>query len=133
MFANDLQISIVAEILLASVHKPNLWTADGPTDACMALLRRNPWSHGEKLLFEVAWALWNGRKTPHFRDLVHVLDAPSLARIGRLMVAMAGDSAAIWEWVNRELARASHLEKSSDLLAAYQSSRDRQRAEATRG
>jgi hypothetical protein len=67
--------------------------------ACKALLRRNPHSHGERLLCDVAWALWNGRRQPDLHGLVHVLDAGNLAAVGKLLTAIARGPAAIDIWL----------------------------------
>ena len=101
MFRNDQQLAAVCQALCRRARLGLMWTAVPPavTPACKALLRRNPHSHGERLLYDVAWALWNGRGKPDLYELVHVLDSSNLAAVGKLLTAIARGPAAIDSWL----------------------------------
>ena len=107
MFRNDAQLARVCELLCARVGKPGMWQVLSPTsgeatDTACDFKAGNPWSHGERLMFDVAWAVWNQSVSPDFGELINVLDSERLALLGRLLIAIAGGSAAIDRWLAEE-------------------------------
>lgn len=103
MFRTDSQLAHVCETLCRKVGLGGCWTKDGPTDKACKWLKRAPgWSHGELLMFQFAWCLWNGSKKPDLYAMIGTLDGSNMRAIGTLFVAM-GDmrgSIAIDEWLS---------------------------------
>jgi hypothetical protein len=59
-----------------------LWTADGPTPlACNYIDKDSPLSHGEHILLQVAFDIWNGKGKATVDDLLSVLDDSNLAAV----------------------------------------------------
>lgn len=99
---NHAQLVAVVQAVCARVAPGvKLWTLDGPTDVARKWHRRNPLSSGERVLFNVAWAVWNSDNVKAtVADLVTRLDGRSLAFVASLLAALAdGNPLAIDRWL----------------------------------
>jgi hypothetical protein len=106
MCRSDAQLAQVCETLCRSVGLNGMWTWNGSTgkatDVNLRCFRRTPgWSHGEILLWQTAWAFWNGNKKPSLYDMTAALDSRHLALIGTLLVAIAEGPTGIDGWLER--------------------------------
>ena len=98
MMRNDAQAARVAAALCD--HLPRLrglWRSDGPT---IDPAKLGPCSSGERVVWEVAWSVWNNwRGKVRLPDLMR-LDGDHLERIGELLVAVGkGRAEAIDAWL----------------------------------
>lgn len=103
MFRDDRELAAVCQALCdRTTGLGACWTIAPPgiTARNRQLLRRNPHSHGERLLYDLAWVLWNGCRTPDLRELVHVLDRGHLAAVGELLTAIAFGPDGIEAWLD---------------------------------
>lgn len=103
MFRDDRQLAAVCQALCDRTTALGVcWTIDPPgiTARNRQLLRRFPHSHGERLLYDIAWALWNGRRKPDFYEMVNVLDRDNLLAVGEILSAIAFGSDGIDAWLN---------------------------------
>lgn len=92
IWRNDRQLAQVCELLCRLAGKRGMWSIEKceATPECVDLIENGcPWSHGELLLFQTAWALWNGRTSPNFGELVSTLDGKRLSALGGLLTAMS--------------------------------------------
>lgn len=103
MFKNDQQICACIRVLLHSARLEQLWTATGPTDEALALLRDKGGylSSGERLMLFVAFDFWNGQGNAEFGKLINVLDADKLGLVCSLAIAVAEGEEAVAFWLER--------------------------------
>ena len=108
MFRNDAQVSAVCAALcdpLPALH--GLW---GPGGCSIAPTGLGAAFSGERVVWELSWALWNGyrasRKPCGLADLMR-LDNDNWRRIGTLFVALADirGSVAVDEWLEAQAPR----------------------------
>lgn len=109
---DDAQLAQVCQTLCSLVRLPGMWRDGEVTEKAVALLKKNPMSHGERLMFETAWALWNGGAKPDLGELVNTLDGKNLHAIGTLLIALADGSSEAIDWwlagkVSAQLRRSS--------------------------
>lgn len=103
MFRDDRQLAAVCQALCDRTTALGLcWTINPPgvTARNRQLLRRFPHSHGERLLYDLAWSLWNGRRNPALNELVNVLDRGNLTAVGALLIAIAYGPDGIDRWLH---------------------------------
>lgn len=83
MWQSEAQQHQVIRGLLARVHIEHLWTAEGPTEEAVGLLRDKggPMSHGQTVMLQVAFDLWNGGGKAMLDDLIGVLDDGNLRAV----------------------------------------------------
>jgi hypothetical protein len=111
MFENEKQRARVCRAILISARldgwkeygKPGgeLWTDEGPTELAIDLLDRDggPLSTGERIMFLIAWSLWNGDGKLRFDDVAYRIDGNNLRCIGTLLLAINEGGAAIEDWL----------------------------------
>jgi hypothetical protein len=87
--------------LLARVHLGHLWTATGPTEeACRLLEAKGGYlSHGQALMLQVGFDIWNGCGHATVGDLIGVLDGGNLLAVGSLLVELSNPSPDIDSWL----------------------------------
>lgn len=99
---NHAQLVAVVQAICARA-KPGvaLWTLEGPTPLALKWRTRSPLSSGERVLFQLAWAVWNSSSSKAtVGDLLRSLDKGSLAFVASLLVAIAdGNAVAIDAWL----------------------------------
>ncbi len=83
MWASEKQQCQVIRELLGNVHLERLWTDEGPTDEAYRFLKakRRAMSHGEAIMLQVAFDLWNRSGNATVGDLVTVLDDGNLRAV----------------------------------------------------
>lgn len=83
MWQSDAQKCQVIRGLLARVHCEHLWTGEGPTQEALDLLRDKggPMSHGQTVMLQVAFDLWNGGGKVTLDELIVVLDDGNLRAV----------------------------------------------------
>lgn len=79
----------------------SLWTDKGPTETALRYLKASPLSHGEHLILQVAFDLWNGRGGAKFSELMSVLDTSFLVLVFELATAVANGPDAVDAWIAR--------------------------------
>ena len=91
LFQNDQQRAAVCSALCAKAGFASFWTEQGPSERAKELLKEDggPMSAGERIMFLVAWAVWNGHGKVLLADVVERLDDSNLEAIGSLLVAFA--------------------------------------------
>jgi hypothetical protein len=63
-----------------------LWTDEGPTPTAVTYIDEgSPLSHGEAILLQVAFDVWNGHGKATLDDLLGVLDDDNLAAVLELV------------------------------------------------
>lgn len=80
---NDTILALLKTARLYTPEHPTfdrgLWTEDGPTDlACDYIEKGCPLSHGETLVLQVAFDIWNGAGGAKVGELLSTLDEPNL-------------------------------------------------------
>ena len=84
-FATDNDLSAAIQAFLRQVvhgRLADLWTSDGPTRIAADYIEKgSPLSHGEHLLLQVAFDLWNGQGRATLADLLGVLDDANLRAV----------------------------------------------------
>lgn len=104
---DDHQLALVCETICRVAGLGELlWCPQGlasgeASDRAWRWYKRPPgWSHGESLMFQVAWAVWNGSKRPNLAEMLATFDGRNLELVGSLLCAMAaGTSHAIDVWL----------------------------------
>lgn len=104
MFRDDQQRALVCKVLLGSLGMGNYWTEHGPTEKALAIhvnKEYGVWSHGEQILWKLAWTLWTSDDDPGvpFGEIIYTLDGDRLELVGSLVVALSSGSA-IERWIN---------------------------------
>lgn len=94
-FDNDRQLSEAICAFLSTVahgRLKDLWGSEGPTSlACDYIENGSPLSHGEQVLLQVAFDLWNSSGKATVAALLDVLDDENLAAVlGLIMAARPG-------------------------------------------
>lgn len=80
-----------------------LWTAEGPTDLAVRWLKRSPLSAGERVLFQVAWAVWNGTSSKlALGGVFHRMDGAQQTFVGSLLIALGGGAHGVDLWLEAE-------------------------------
>lgn len=81
----DKEISAAVRYFLGEVahgRLASLWTEDGPTAVAVEYIQKgSPLSHGEHLLLQVAFDVWNGGGKATVGDLLSVLDDSNLRAV----------------------------------------------------
>ncbi|WP_375764826.1 hypothetical protein NR798_24220 [Archangium gephyra] len=102
----DAQLVAVCRVVCARTKKSvpgELWTERGPTELALQLRESNPWSSGERALFQVAWAVWNSEaSTLTLGELLNALYGEHLVFVGSLLVAMGQGSEAVSRWLKAQ-------------------------------
>ena len=89
---------------LSSKHAEDWWSADGPTDTALALMRqyqrgeRIQVSSGEMLLLRATLDFWNGTGHAHVHELLEVLEPHLYTAIGELIAALP-KSESVKKWI----------------------------------
>jgi hypothetical protein len=104
MFKDDQQRAYVCKVLLGSLGMGRYWTEHGPTEEAKDIWMKwksGPWSHGEKIIWGLAWSLWTGDDDPAipFGEIIYTLDGDRLKLVGSLVVALHSSSA-LQKWIN---------------------------------
>lgn len=103
MFRNDRQISTCCIILLRSLRRESLWTAEGPTRlACDYLENGSPMSSGEHLLLRACFDFWNGDGKVTLGEMRRVFDEKRTRLVATLMMAERDGAEAVDRWINEE-------------------------------
>ena len=102
-FRDDAQRALVCITLLNSLGMGLLWSEHGPTEAAIEIWEKHkfgPWSHGEQIIWGLAWALWAGDDNPAvpFGEIIYTLDATRLSLVGNLVAAL-GNESSIDDWI----------------------------------
>lgn len=107
MFESENQRARVCKALLTHVGidnpaAPRLWNEDGPTELAMDLLDADGggFSSGERIMFLVAWQIWNGDGKVKIEDVAYRLDQRNTAAVGSLLVAMSGGPGDVDRWLH---------------------------------
>ena len=112
MFSSESQLIRVCRAICSRARLAELWTSDGPTAQATDLLERDggPLSSGERMVFLVAWSIWNGSGHVTVGDVLRQLDSVSLTMLGKLMLAAGQGGGAIDAWIveAEELTRRRH-------------------------
>lgn len=98
---DDHQRARACHALLGLVGKGDLWTPMGPTPTAIEYWRADggPLSSGERVVFLLAWAAWNGGGGLPVDALLASLSPRILVAVGHLLVAYAQGADAIDEWI----------------------------------
>ena len=100
MWTNDAQRCQAILTLLRRARLERLWTETGPTDrACGYIEHGSPLSHGEAIVLQVAFDLWNGNGGARVSDLLEVLDGDRLLDVASLLVELSNSHPDINRWM----------------------------------
>jgi len=113
MFRDQKQQCAVCQTLLELVGMARLWGPEGPTSEAVTLLGegKDAMSHGEALMLEVAFDVWNGGGHADLGDLLATLDKDNLHAVGELMSAMALGMHAVDDWLDSRISGEKRLEE----------------------
>jgi hypothetical protein len=102
MFQNDQQLAAVCCAFLKLVNLESLWTENGPSERAKALFKADggPLSSGERVMFLMAWALWNSRGKLSFVEMLEKLDSGNLTAVGEFLIAYAAGPESINSWLD---------------------------------
>ena len=113
MWRDDQQRISAIKILLGPVGMAHFWrfadssngAGSGPSEENWALYEKRQlpgWSHGELVMYQLGWVLWNGgekKRRPNADEILHVLDGTNLGLVGTFFAAFAESSMAIDRWI----------------------------------
>jgi hypothetical protein len=118
MWRNDKQRLAACKALLAPLRLDHLWTyeseenggAPGPTAEGMEKYHAEgtTLSHGERIMFDASWVLWNGGRDgrrPNLDEILYALDGTNLRLLGTFLTAFAsprGQAIDLWIAENPE-------------------------------
>jgi hypothetical protein len=97
--------SLICRTLMASMDKADLWKEEEPSEEAVQLYEQMkkgkglPWNAAEKVLFGLAWSIWNYPTEGLNMDLTEMyrLDQKQLRMVGELFLAMGGGgSVKLW-------------------------------------
>jgi len=103
MFRTEQERPRVSRALCEQARLEGLWTETGPTERAVALRERQaidsvPFSHGERLLWDLAWDVWNSGNARHHGlehtsviECLEVFDTGNLSKVASLLAALAAD------------------------------------------
>jgi hypothetical protein len=92
-FRDDSQRGLACKALLDSIRKTGLWDEDGLTASGQSVWETHAWkawSHGERIIWGVAWAVWRGDDEPPatFSEIIYTLDNGLMQMVGELTFAL---------------------------------------------
>lgn len=100
MFRTERQQAAVSEALCRCVRLAGMWTPDGPTKRALSFLeRRGALSHGEQLMLQASFDVWNGRGHMDLGEALGTLDGRNLRALGSLLIAIAAGADAVDRWL----------------------------------
>ena len=97
----------------AGLQAFGFWDDDGATEIAIDYLERDggPLSSGERIMFLVAWSIWNGEGNVRLDDVAYRLDGRNLTAVASLLACMAGGADDVDRWLvtmaDMEAARAA--------------------------
>ena len=105
MFESESQRGLIGWTLLSLVNRGSYWSESGPSPAALSLWEQKggPMSHGEKVMFGIAWAIWTGNNEwpLTFDEVLYTLDPTGQEALGALLVALATGKDAVERWLTQ--------------------------------
>ncbi len=100
MWASEKQQCQAILVLLRRVHLERLWTDTGPTVEASELLMEHggPLSHGEAVMLQVAFDLWNGGGKATVGELLNTLDSVNLFLVAGLLMTLSKSQPDVDSW-----------------------------------
>ncbi|WP_394824594.1 hypothetical protein [Pendulispora albinea] len=102
MFANHVQAARACRALLAQARLEHLWTARGPTDDAIELLKRDGGKlpRGDRFVFLAAWGFWDRTSTRlRLCEMFDALDLGRLQALCSLMLAVTQGTSYVDAWL----------------------------------